>query len=109
MTDAPSGWRSSVGVEHGFGGAATHERAVVATSGVVAVQPHLELAVQIDETVEAATVKRWPVELLQGRALEAFAHGVVVRRARRDAVMDDPQSSDVAGECLADELGAGCR
>src|SRR5579872_7106149 len=81
--------------------ASAHEVGVVASAGVVAVQPALELGVELGDGLEALAVERGPVELLQGRTLEAFAHGVVVGRAGRDAVMDDFQAGHVAGEILA--------
>jgi hypothetical protein len=46
-------------------GATAHEVAVVAPPGVVAVEPALELAVEVAELVEALTVERRPVELVQ--------------------------------------------
>lgn len=93
-------------VEHGLRGAAAHEVAVVAAVGVVAADPALELAVELVEAVEALAVECGPMELLQGRALEALAHGVVVGRARWDAVVDHVELSEVAGEGLAGELRA---
>lgn len=93
-------------VEHGLGSAAAHDVAVVASVGVVAADPGLELAVELGETVEALAVKCWPVELLQGRALEALAHGVVVGGAWWDADVAEPQRAEVAGEDLAGELRA---
>ena len=92
MTDEPSGGWSSVRVEHtqhGLWSAAAHEFAMVATTGVVAVDPALELAVELGETVEALAVEGGAVELLQGRALEAFARGVLPGRAIRRAQLLD--------------------
>ena len=106
VTDEPSGGWSSVRVEHGLGGAAAHVVAVVATVGVVATDPPLELAVELVETVEALAVESRPVELLQGGALEALTHGVVVGRAGWDAVVDQAKVAQVAGEGLAGELRA---
>jgi hypothetical protein len=87
------------------GRAAAHEVAVVATPGVVVLQPALELGVEVSQASEMLTVERGPVELLEGGPLEAFADRVVVGRARWDATMTDIEVRKVAGERLADELG----
>jgi hypothetical protein len=69
----------AVTVEHVDGSTAAHVRAVVAAAGVVAVEPALELGVELVESVEALAVECWPMELLQRGALEPFADRVVVR------------------------------
>jgi len=71
----------------GVGGAAGHEVAAVGSSGVVGLQPALELGVEVGEAGEVLAVEGRAVELLEGGALEAFADGVVVGRARRDPVV----------------------
>jgi hypothetical protein len=83
-------------IEHGERGAAAHEVAVVAAAGVVALQPVLELGVEVDEAIEALAVERRSVELVQGDALKAFAHRVVVGRAGRSAVVGDPRPAMAA-------------
>jgi hypothetical protein len=60
------------------GRAAAHEVAVVATPGVVGLQPAPELGVEVSQASEVLTVEGWPVELLERRALEALADRVVV-------------------------------
>ena len=70
-------------------GASPHEVAVVAASGVVALEPALELRVEVDQAVEALAVEGGTAELVEGDALEALAHGVVVRRTGRGPVMGD--------------------
>jgi hypothetical protein len=97
--------------------AATHEVAVVATAGVVVLQPALELGVEVGQAGEVLAVERGPVELLEGGALEAFADRVVVGRAGRDATVADAELFEVAGEgfkilasglrqCVQDEQAA---
>ena len=67
------------------GRAAAHEVAVVATPGVVVLQPALELGVEVGQASEVLAVEGRPVELLERGALEAFADRVVVGRPGRDA------------------------
>jgi len=88
------------------GVAATHEVAVVATAGVVVLEPALELGGQVGQASEVLAVEGRPVELLEGGALEALADRVVVGRARRDAMVVDAEVLQVAGDRLAGELGA---
>ncbi len=93
-------------VEHGLGGAAAREGAVVAPVGVVAVHPALELSVEVAESLEALAVERRAVELLEGTALEALAHRIVIRGPGRDAVMDELEVGYVVLEDPPRELGA---
>jgi hypothetical protein len=51
---------------------------MVATAGVVGLEPALELGVEVGQASEMLAVERGPVELLEGGALEALADGVVV-------------------------------
>jgi hypothetical protein len=95
-----------VGLHDRKGRAAAQEVAVVATAGVVELQPALELGVEVGQASEVLAVERRPVELLERGALEAFADRVVVGRAGRDAMLADAEVLKVAGECLASELGA---
>jgi hypothetical protein len=60
--------------------AAAHEVAVVATPGVVVLQPALELGVEVGQASEMLTVEGRPGELLERGALKALADRVVVRR-----------------------------
>lgn len=73
-------------------------------TGVVAVHPALELAVELGRGVEALPVERRPVELLEHRALEPLAHGVVVGRTGRDAVVVDATVGHGVAEGEAGEL-----
>lgn len=68
--------------------AASHEVAVVAPAGVVVDQPGVDLALELTWAGEPTPVERRSPALLEGGALEALAHGVVVGRARRAAVVD---------------------
>ena len=95
-----------MGLHDRKGRAAAHEVAVVGAASVVGLQPALELGVEVGQASEVLAVEGGPVELLEGGALEAFADGVVVGRARRDAMLADTEVLKVAGERLADELGA---
>jgi hypothetical protein len=61
-----------------IGRTAAHEVAVVATPGVVVLQPALELDVEVGQTLKVLAVEGGPVELLERGALEALADGVVV-------------------------------
>jgi hypothetical protein len=90
----------------GKGHAAAHEVAVVATAGVVVLQPALELGVEVSQAGEVLAVEGGPVELLEGGALEAFADRVMVGRAGRDTAVVDAQVLEVAGERRAGDLGA---
>ena len=58
------------------GRAAAHEVAVVATAGVVVLQPALELGVEVGQASEVLAVEGWPVELLERGPLEALADRV---------------------------------
>jgi hypothetical protein len=60
------------------GRAAAQEVAVVATPGVVVLQPALELGAQVGQASEVLTVEGRPVELLERGSLEALADRVVV-------------------------------
>jgi hypothetical protein len=90
----------------GQGRAAAHEVAVVATPGVVVLQPALELGVEVGQASEVLAVEGGPVELLEGGPLETLADGVVVGRAGRDATVADTEILEVAGEPMAGELWA---
>jgi hypothetical protein len=59
---------------------------VVCPAGVVAVDPCLQLGVEVAESVEALAVEGGAVEFLEGDPLEAFADGVVVGSAARIGV-----------------------
>ena len=61
------------------GGAAAHVVAVVAAAVVVADEPGVGLGLELADAGEAAAVERGAPALLQDGAVEAFAHGVVVR------------------------------
>jgi hypothetical protein len=67
-------------------------------------QPALELGVEIGQASEVLAVESRAGELLEGGSLEALADGVVVGRARRDAVVAQAAVAQVLGERLADEL-----
>jgi hypothetical protein len=69
----------TVAVEDLGGGTAAHVVAVVATPVVVAEQPGVGFGLKLADRGEAASVERRSPALLQGGAVEAFAHGVVVR------------------------------
>src|SRR5215204_6949150 len=86
------------------GGAAAHERAVVATAMVVADEPGVGFGLELADGPEAAPVERRAPAFLQGRALEPFAHGVVVRAAGRDAVVVQAELCEVAPEAGGDVL-----
>jgi hypothetical protein len=94
-----------VGLHDRKGRAAAHEVAVVATPGVVVLQPALELGVKLSQASEVLAVESRPVELLERGALEALADRVVVRRARRDPVVTDAKLLKTAGEPMTGELG----
>jgi hypothetical protein len=79
---------------------------VVATPGVVGLEPALELGVEVGQASEVLAVEGGPVELLEGGPLEAFADGVVVGRAGRDAMVVNGEVLEVGGEPTAGELGA---
>jgi hypothetical protein len=87
------------------GRAAAHEVAVVAPSGVVVLQPALELGVEVGQASEVLTVEGRPVELLEGGALEALADRVVVGRPGWDPVVTDAKLLEMAGEPMTGELG----
>jgi hypothetical protein len=95
-----------VGLHDRKGRAAAHEVAVVASAGVVVLQPALELGVQVGQASEVLAVGGGPVELLQRGALEAFADRVVVGRPGWDAMVVDAKVLEVAGEPTAGELRA---
>jgi hypothetical protein len=95
-----------VGLHDRKGRAAAHEVAVVATPGVVVLQPALELGVEVGQASEVLAVEGGPVELLERGALEAFADRVVVGGAGRDAMVADTETGKVAGERLGGELRA---
>jgi hypothetical protein len=95
-----------VGLHDRKGRAAAHEVAVVAATGVVGLQPALELGVEVGQASEVLAVEGRPVELLEGGALEALTDGVVVGRAGRDAMVVDGEVLEVAGEPTAGELRA---
>jgi hypothetical protein len=82
---------------------------VVAPVGVVAVDPALELVIEVAGTLEALAVERRAVELLEGASLEPFADGVVVRRPGRDAMVDEPEVGHMVLESPTGELPARCR
>src|SRR5215207_2981994 len=108
--DAPGGWWSgcqsgSVVVEHLGGSAAAHVVAVVAAPVVIADQPGVGLALQLGDGTEAAAVERRSPALLEGGAVEAFAHGVVVRRPRWDADVADLTQCEAGREPGGDVLG----
>jgi hypothetical protein len=67
-----------VALHDGVGDAAAHEVAVVWPSGVVVLQPALELGVEVGQAGEVLAVEGRAVELLEGGALEALADRVVV-------------------------------
>src|SRR4051794_38842522 len=71
---------------------------MVAASVVVAVQPGVGFGLQLADGPEASAVERWSPAFLQGGALEPFAHGVVVRRPWRDAVVDQAEGAEVVPE-----------
>jgi hypothetical protein len=89
-----------VGLHDRKGRAAAHEVAVVATAGVVVLQPALERGIEVGQASEMLTVEGRPVELLEGGALEALADRVVVGRARRDATVANLEARKVAGNAL---------
>jgi hypothetical protein len=95
-----------VGLHDRKGRAAAQEVAVVAAAGVVVLEPALELGVEVGQASEVLAVEGGPVELLEGGPLEAFADGVVVGRAGRDAMVVNGEVLEVGGEPTAGELGA---
>src|SRR5438477_5338739 len=110
VTVGPCWWCSCcsvvvVSVEDLAWGATTHEVAVILAARVVGHEPAVEFGAQLGEPVESPAMKCWPPALLQGGALEPFAHRVVVRRSGRCAVMADPELGQVAAELVGDELG----
>jgi len=86
--------------------AAAHDVAVVAAASVVVLEPALELGAQVGQASQVLAVEGGPGELLERGALEAFAVGVVVGRAGRDAVVVDAEVHEVVGEPTAGELRA---
>jgi hypothetical protein len=78
---------------------------VVATAGVVGLQPALELGVEVGQASEVLAVEGRPVELLERGPLEALADRVVVGRPGRDAVLADAELLEVAGERLPVNAG----
>ena len=88
------------------GGAAAHVVAVFAASLLVVDEPGVDLGLELADAGEAAPVERGSPALLQSGALEAFADGVVVGRAGRDATVADAAVLKVAGEGASGELGA---
>lgn len=78
----------AVGGEDLVRGAAAHVVAVVAAPGVVVDQPGVDLGLELADRAEASTMKRGTPAFLQGGALEAFNHGVVVRRPGWDPPVD---------------------
>lgn len=88
-----------------FRGAAAHEVAVVAAPVVIAVQPGVGFDLELADGAEPATVERWSPAFLQGGALEAFAHRVVVGAAGRDPVVDDAELGEVVTEPEGDVFG----
>ena len=67
-----------MGLHDRKGRAAAHEVAVVATPGVVVLQPALKLGIEVGQASEVLAVEGRPVELLERGPLEAFADRVVV-------------------------------
>ena len=67
-----------MGLHDRKGRAAAQEVAVVATAGVVGLEPALELGGQIGQASEVLAVEGRPVELLERGALEPFADRVVI-------------------------------
>ena len=112
----PSAALSSGSVAHGVAGgdrvedlsgvAASHVVAVVASAGVVVADPGLHRGVEIGDPVDSASVEERPVELLQHGALHAFADAVVVRAARRDPVVGDPDLGEIAMQNVLFRLAA---
>ena len=86
------------------GCAAAHEVAPVGPSGVVVLEPALELGVEVGEAGEVLAVEGRAVELLQRGALEPLADGVVVGRAGRDAMVAHAADAKMLGEGLGGEL-----
>src|SRR3954464_1827649 len=87
-------------VEYLAGCSAVHEVAVVAAAGVVAVEPGVGLGLELAGAGEAAAVERGAPALLEGGAVEACAHGVVVRAAGWDRLVTDPAAGEVPPEAL---------
>src|SRR6266536_4328027 len=87
-------------------GAAAHVVAVVAAAGVVVDQPGVDLSLEVADRAEPAAMERGAPALLEGGALEAFTHGVVVRGSWRDAVMCQAFGGQSGGEGSGDVFGA---
>ena len=79
---------------------------MVAAAGVVALEPALELGVEVGQASEVLAVEGRPVELLEHGALETLADRVVVGRPGWDAMVVDAKVLEVAGEPTAGELRA---
>ena len=60
----------------GQGRAAAHKVAVVATAGVVGLQPALEVGVEVGQAGDVLTVEGRPVELLEGGAWKRSQTGL---------------------------------
>jgi hypothetical protein len=86
-------------------GAAPHEVAVVAATVVISVQPGVGFGLELADGAEPATVERGSPAFLQGGALEAFAHRVVVRAAGRDPMMHETELGEVVTEPQGDVFG----
>jgi hypothetical protein len=79
--------------------------AVVGAVLVVVDQPRLQGPVQQTDVVDADAVEVGSVERAQQGAVEPLAHRVVVRRAERDPVMDQPELFDPGLEGLPTNSG----
>src|SRR3954464_152718 len=77
-------------VEGLAGCSAVHEVAVVAAAGVVAVEPRVGLGLELADAGEATAMERGTPTFLEGGAVEAFAHRVVVGAAAWDRLVTDP-------------------
>src|SRR5690606_16795313 len=102
-----SGWlAAAVDGEDLVGRAASHEVAVVAAPGVVVHEPGVDLGLELSGAGEAPAVERGAPALLEGGALEAFTHGVVVRRPGRDPDVGQSLGRDGGAEGAGLVLGA---
>ena len=98
-------WSWAVGGEDLGGGSAAHEVAVVVASVVVVDEPRVGFGADLLDRCERSAMERWSPAFFEHGAVEAFAHRVVVRAARRGPVVADLPSGERVGEPGGDPFG----
>ncbi len=83
-----------VSVEDLAQGPAPHEVAVIAPPCVVGDEEGVRLVLELADAAEVPPVEGRAPAVLEDRAVETLADGVVIRRARRDPVVVDPWPRD---------------